>query len=273
MPFQLPAVVPFRGRSLIALGRLNEGVTRDQAQAEMAGVFAQLRHRAARLQHRMDDQPGAAARTAGRRHPAGGARAVRCCRRRVADRLRQHRQPGADARVRTPPRAGDPIGHWRGHRSAVDAAGLRIADAIARRRSARHPARDLDPERADDVGRLAPAAPAALASVDRSGGARLRRDGHDRNDAGLRAGSGHRRHRRLAGRGAARWRAERVRIAARTLAEAVIRDGGNRAGADRVVRRGIARPKPGRAAERQARVHGGFGAVVARVAAAAFVRR
>ncbi len=42
MPFQLPAVVPFRGRSLIALGRLNEGVTRDQAQAEMAGVFAQL---------------------------------------------------------------------------------------------------------------------------------------------------------------------------------------------------------------------------------------
>ena len=42
MPFQLPAVVPFRGRSLMALGRLNEGVTRDQAQAEMAGVFAQL---------------------------------------------------------------------------------------------------------------------------------------------------------------------------------------------------------------------------------------
>ncbi len=42
MPFQLPAVVPFRGRSLIALGRLNDGVTRDQAQAEMAGVFAQL---------------------------------------------------------------------------------------------------------------------------------------------------------------------------------------------------------------------------------------
>ena len=42
MPFQLPKVVPFRGRSLMALGRLNEGVTRDQAQAEMAGVFAQL---------------------------------------------------------------------------------------------------------------------------------------------------------------------------------------------------------------------------------------
>jgi len=42
MPFQLPAVVPFRGRSLMAIGRLREGVTRDQAQAEMAGVFAQL---------------------------------------------------------------------------------------------------------------------------------------------------------------------------------------------------------------------------------------
>jgi len=41
MPFQLPAVVPFRGRSLIALGRLNDGVTGDQAQAEMAAVFAQ----------------------------------------------------------------------------------------------------------------------------------------------------------------------------------------------------------------------------------------
>ena len=42
MPFQLPAVVPFRGRSVIAMGRLKDGVTRDQAQAEMEGVFAQL---------------------------------------------------------------------------------------------------------------------------------------------------------------------------------------------------------------------------------------
>jgi len=41
----------------------------------------------------------------GVRPVAGGARAVRCCRRSVADRLRQHRQPGADARVRARPRS------------------------------------------------------------------------------------------------------------------------------------------------------------------------
>ena len=35
--------MPFRGRSLIGIGRLKAGVTRDQAQAEMEGVFAQVR--------------------------------------------------------------------------------------------------------------------------------------------------------------------------------------------------------------------------------------
>jgi len=43
MPYQLPAQVPFRGRSLIGIGRMKAGVTRDQAQAEMEGVFAQVR--------------------------------------------------------------------------------------------------------------------------------------------------------------------------------------------------------------------------------------
>jgi putative ABC transport system permease protein len=43
MPFRLPASVPFRGRSLIGIGRMQAGVTRDQAQSEMEGVFAQLR--------------------------------------------------------------------------------------------------------------------------------------------------------------------------------------------------------------------------------------
>jgi putative ABC transport system permease protein len=43
MPYQLPPRVPFRGRSLIGLGRLKAGVTRDQAQAEMEGVFTQVR--------------------------------------------------------------------------------------------------------------------------------------------------------------------------------------------------------------------------------------
>ena len=43
MPFRLPASVPFRGRSLIGIGRLKAGITRDQAQSEMEGVFAQLR--------------------------------------------------------------------------------------------------------------------------------------------------------------------------------------------------------------------------------------
>jgi putative ABC transport system permease protein len=43
MTYQLPAQVPFRGRSLIGIGRLKDGVTRDQAQAEMEGVFAQVR--------------------------------------------------------------------------------------------------------------------------------------------------------------------------------------------------------------------------------------
>jgi putative ABC transport system permease protein len=42
-PAQLPAKVPFRGRSFIGVGRLKAGVTRDQAQAEMEGVFAQVR--------------------------------------------------------------------------------------------------------------------------------------------------------------------------------------------------------------------------------------
>ena len=43
MTYQLPAQVPFRGRSLIGIGRMKAGVTRDQAQAEMEGVFAQVR--------------------------------------------------------------------------------------------------------------------------------------------------------------------------------------------------------------------------------------
>ena len=42
-PLRLPAKVPFRGRSFIGIGRLKSGVTRDQAQAEMEGVFAQVR--------------------------------------------------------------------------------------------------------------------------------------------------------------------------------------------------------------------------------------
>jgi putative ABC transport system permease protein len=42
MTYQLPPQVPFRGRSLIGIGRLKPGVTRDQAQAEMEGVFAQV---------------------------------------------------------------------------------------------------------------------------------------------------------------------------------------------------------------------------------------
>jgi putative ABC transport system permease protein len=42
-PMQLPAVVPFRGRSIIPIGRLKPGVTVAQAQAEMEGVFAQVR--------------------------------------------------------------------------------------------------------------------------------------------------------------------------------------------------------------------------------------
>lgn len=43
IPYHLPAQVPFRGRSLIGIGRMKPGVTRDQAQAEMEGVFAQVR--------------------------------------------------------------------------------------------------------------------------------------------------------------------------------------------------------------------------------------
>jgi putative ABC transport system permease protein len=42
MTFQMPPQVPFRGRSLIGIGRLKAGVSRDQAQAEMEGVFAQV---------------------------------------------------------------------------------------------------------------------------------------------------------------------------------------------------------------------------------------
>lgn len=41
--FHLPPQVPFRGRSLIGIGRMKPGITRDQAQAELEGVFAQLR--------------------------------------------------------------------------------------------------------------------------------------------------------------------------------------------------------------------------------------
>jgi len=43
MPLRLPAQVPFRGRSIIPIGRLKPGVTIQQAQAEMEGVFAQVR--------------------------------------------------------------------------------------------------------------------------------------------------------------------------------------------------------------------------------------
>ena len=43
LPYQLPPQVPFRGRSLIGIGRMKADITRDQAQAEMEGVFAQVR--------------------------------------------------------------------------------------------------------------------------------------------------------------------------------------------------------------------------------------
>ncbi len=43
MPFRLLATVRFTGRSLVAIGRMKPGITRDQAQAEMEGVFAQVR--------------------------------------------------------------------------------------------------------------------------------------------------------------------------------------------------------------------------------------
>ena len=43
LTYQLPPQVPFRGRSMIGIGRLKAGVTRDQAQSEMEGVFAQVR--------------------------------------------------------------------------------------------------------------------------------------------------------------------------------------------------------------------------------------
>ncbi len=61
MTYQLPPQVPFRGRSLIGIGRMKAGVTRDQAQAEMEGVFAQAALGTAGLQHRLDDQSRAAA--------------------------------------------------------------------------------------------------------------------------------------------------------------------------------------------------------------------
>ena len=44
LPFRLPATVRFTGRSLVAIGRMKQGVTRDQAQAEMEGVFTQVRN-------------------------------------------------------------------------------------------------------------------------------------------------------------------------------------------------------------------------------------
>ena len=43
MTYHVPPQVPFRGRSLIGIGRMKPGITRDQAQAEMEGVFAQVR--------------------------------------------------------------------------------------------------------------------------------------------------------------------------------------------------------------------------------------
>ena len=207
------------GRSLVAIGRMKPGVTRDQAQAELEGVMTGLRNEQPDFNTGWTVNAGAAARAAGRRHPARGAGAVRRRRRGVADRLRQHRQPDADARVGAPPRARDSIGDRRRHRPAADAAGVRIADA---RRSpaacsacmlARWMLSGLTIVGVDRVCRCRCSAQVA---IDPSVLIFAARD-HDPDDAGVRTGSGDRRHRRLARDGAARRRAERVGQRARAV--------------------------------------------------------
>ena len=112
----------FQGRSLIGIGRLKAGVTRDQAQAEMEGVFAQVRS------EQPDFNTGWTINLVPLREQLvgdvrlAGAGAVRRGRRGAADRVRQHRQPDADARVGAAPRAGDSIGARRRHGPASHAA-------------------------------------------------------------------------------------------------------------------------------------------------------
>ncbi len=162
MPFAIyrhPASL--QGRSLIGLGRLNPGVTRDQAQSEMEGVMAALHTRMARLRYRLDDQSRAVARAAGRRRATRGAGVVWRRRRGAADRLRQHRQPDADASGGAAARARHSIGNRRRHRTTADAADLRVADAVGRGRRARRRARIVDPQWPRDLGRIATADSAA----------------------------------------------------------------------------------------------------------------
>ncbi|MBY0493174.1 MAG: ABC transporter permease [Cyanobacteria bacterium] len=147
MPFRdLPAAREPRGRSLIGLGRLQPGVTRDQAQAEMEGVMAAL------TKQWPDFDTGWTINLVPLREQLvgdvrlGGAGAVRRGRRRAADRVRQYRRPDADARVGTPARARDSIGDRRGHRAAADATDFGIGDAVDRRRRAWHRARHVDPQ-------------------------------------------------------------------------------------------------------------------------------
>ncbi len=72
---QRPEVyVPFRmnnqaqrGRSIVGIGRMKPGVTRDQAQAELAGVFAELVREQPETNTRMDREPGSASRATRRR--------------------------------------------------------------------------------------------------------------------------------------------------------------------------------------------------------------
>ena len=120
------------GRSLVAMGRLKPGVTRDQAQAELEGVMDGLRN------ERPDFNTGWSVNAVPLREQlvgdvrlallvlfgAGGGG--------VADRLRQHRQPDADPRVGAAARAGDPVRDRRGDRTPADATRVRIADVVGR---------------------------------------------------------------------------------------------------------------------------------------------
>ena len=96
------ASIPSRNTAIFhTFGRLRAGVTIDQARARLATLAKQLAAGASRVRRRQGHQPVPLQEQRVGEHEAVAADAAGRGRLRAADRLRQHRQPAALARVRT----------------------------------------------------------------------------------------------------------------------------------------------------------------------------
>ncbi len=273
---QADAITPFRfspqtgtgGRSLVVIGRMKPGVTRDQAQAELEGVMTGLRN------ERPDFNTGWAVNAVPLREqlvgdirPAllalfGAVGAVLLIACGNIGSLMLTRASGRRRELAIRAAVGAGTGRLL-TQLVCEAFVLAIAGGLLGVIVARWLLTGLTSWVST---RLPLAAPRP--GGDRSDRADLRGGDHDRDHAGVRIGAGDWRHRRLARDGTERRRADDGGQRARAIGPPGLRDRRDRVGAHGVVRRRTARPQPDAAPGRRSWVSTGVRTVVARHAAA-----